>query len=418
MLRDCNNNAYRSASLGTDGVVGLRRTILPITEEKSRAPARHDGWHLKCRSRARPEMHQSEQLRKRCSGDAAPLRPRCFRYPDHPKARKMTQPPLRSPASARVNVVVPVYNKLPLLDQAIGSIVAAAEAHGATDIRLVDNGSTDGSFEFLRSRFSDKASVLRLSPATIGGVRNFGARASTAGIVSFLDCDCLVPSDFFTILEEVFERTGAAAAGRRIVLPPNPTWVESAWDQMHQDGLDGERTWINSANLAVRRRVFEAVGGFDESLETGEDAELCQRIRAAGGRIIQDQRLAVAHLDNSKTLPAFYRKERWRGLGMFGTVSVSALDKPTAMTVLHLLLLCIAAATIAITPFRWEWSVVLAVTLILVTPVVTVVYRKRSSIHRFNVIHATVLYELYFLARINAIFIVLFRRARNSRAAT
>jgi glycosyltransferase involved in cell wall biosynthesis len=314
-----------------------------------------------------------------------------------------------------VNVVVPVYNKLPLLDQSIGSIVAAAEAHGATDIRLVDNGSTDGSFEFLRSRFSDKASVLRLSPATIGGVRNFGARASTAGIVSFLDCDCLVPSDFFTILEEVFERTGAAAAGRRIVLPPNPTWVESAWDQMHQDGLDGERTWINSANLAVRRSVFEGVGGFDESLETGEDAELCQRIRAAGGRIIQDQRLAVAHLDNSKTLPAFYRKERWRGLGMFGTVSASALDKPTAMTFLHIVLLSVAVAVIALAPLGWGWRVLVALILILVAPVATVLYRKRTSIHRFSLIHATLLYELYFLARINALLMMAVRRAQASQ---
>jgi GT2 family glycosyltransferase len=323
----------------------------------------------------------------------------------------MTQSISGNSASARVNVVVPVYNKRTLLDAAITSIIAAAETHGATDISLVDNGSTDGSFELLNSRFRDKASVLKLTPGTIGAVRNFGARLGAADIVSFLDCDCLVPRNFFTVLEEVFDRTGAAAAGRRIVLPPNPTWVESTWDQMHQDGLDGERTWINSANLAVRRQVFEAVGGFDETLETGEDAELCLRIRNAGGRIMQDQRLAVAHLDNSKTLPAFYRKERWRGLGMFGTVSTSALDKPTAITLLHLLL-CMAAAVIAFAPFRWEWRALSALTLILFAPAVTVAYRKRSSIHRFNVLHATVLYELYFLARINAILVLIGRHVR------
>lgn len=328
----------------------------------------------------------------------------------------MTRPSLQSPTSARVNVVVPVYNKRHLLEPAIGSIVSAAETHGATDIRLVDNGSTDGSFELLSSLFGDRATVLRRSEGTIGAIRNFGARLGTADIVSFIDCDCLVPIDFFTTLERVFDRTGAAAAGRRIVLPPNPTWVESAWDQMHQDGLDGERTWINSANLAVRRRAFEAVGGFDENLETGEDAELCQRIRSSGGTIIQDQRLAVAHLDNSKTLGAFYLKERWRGLGMFGTVSSSALDKPTVMTLLHFLLLFIAVAVIAIAPFQWEWRLLVAVILLLAVPASTVIYRKRSSINRFNVIHATVLYELYFLARINAAFIVAVRRARAALA--
>lgn len=315
-----------------------------------------------------------------------------------------------------MNVVVPVYNKRPLLETAIASILAAAEIHGGTDIRLVDNGSTDGSFELLGCLFGKRASVLKLTPGTIGAVRNFGAGRGTAELISFLDCDCLVPVDFFTILEEVFERTGAAAAGRRIVLPPNPTWVESTWDQMHQDGLDGERTWINSGNLAVRRRVFETIGGFDETLETGEDAELCQRIRSAGGRIIQDQRLAVAHLDNSKTLPAFYRKERWRGLGMFATVSTSAIDKPTAMTLVHLVLLFTALAVLAVGPFRWQWRVAIAVTLTLVAPVTTVFYRKQSSIHRFNVVHAIILYELYLLARINATFIILGRRARAALA--
>jgi GT2 family glycosyltransferase len=324
----------------------------------------------------------------------------------------MTQRVLHNSANVRVNVVVPVYNKRPLLETAIGSIVAAAEIHGGTDILLVDNGSTDGSFELLGSLFGKKASVLRLTPGTIGAVRNFGAGRGTAEIISFLDCDCLIPVDFFTTLEDVFDRTGAAAAGRRIVLPPNPTWVEWTWDQMHQDGLDGERTWINSANLAVRRPVFETVGGFDETLETGEDAELCQRIRSGGGRIIQDQRLAVAHLDNAKTLPAFYRKERWRGLGMFATVSTSAIDKPTAITLLHFLLLGTAVAVLAMAPFQWVWRVLIAVILVLAAPALTVAYRKRSSIHRFNLLHALALYELYYLARINASFSVAGRRVR------
>lgn len=325
---------------------------------------------------------------------------------------QMTQQFSRNPANVRVNVVVPVYNKRPLLETAIGSILAAADIHGGTDICLVDNGSTDGSFELLGSLFGKRASVLRLTPGTIGAVRNFGAGRGTAEIISFLDCDCLVPADFFTILEEVFHRTGAAAAGRRIVLPPNPTWVEWTWDQMHQDGLDGERTWINSANLAVRRRVFETVGGFDATLETGEDAELCQRIRSRGGKIIQDQRLAVAHLDNAKTLPAFYRKERWRGLGMFATVSTSAIDKPTAITLLHFLCLCTAIVVLAVAPFKWVWRVLIAVILILVAPAATVVYRRQSSIHRFNLLYALALYELYFLARINATFSVAGRRMR------
>jgi cellulose synthase/poly-beta-1,6-N-acetylglucosamine synthase-like glycosyltransferase len=38
-----------------------------------------------------------------------------------------------------------------------------------------------------------------------------------------------------------------------------------------------------SANLAARRERFESVGGFDESLRTNEDADLCWRVQYAGG---------------------------------------------------------------------------------------------------------------------------------------
>jgi hypothetical protein len=79
---------------------------------------------------------------------------------------------------------------------------------------------------------------------------------------------------------------------------------------------------------------------------------------------------------------------------------------------LHFLLLCTAVAVLAMTPFNWVWRVLIAAILILVAPAATVAYRKQSSIHRFNLLHALALYELYFLARINAGFSVAARRVR------
>lgn len=317
-------------------------------------------------------------------------------------------------AQARIpiDVVIPVYNKRQLLDRALGSVLAAADAYGAATIWLMDNGSADGSFEALLALAAPNVHVARVADVTIGALRNAGAAGGTAPIISFIDCDCLLPSHFFSTLGAVFSKTGAAAAGRRIVLPPDPTWVEYTWDQMHQDGRDGERTWINSANLAVRRDMFERVGGFDEALETGEDAELCQRLREGGGRVIQDQRLAVAHLDNAKTLGAFYRKERWRGMGMFGTVNARALDKPTAMTFAHLALLAASLAVVLASPLGMAGRIAAASVFALAVPALTVWYRRRSSVGNFSVVRAALLYELYFLARGNAIVMLAGRRLR------
>src|SRR5215211_808483 len=98
----------------------------------------------------------------------------------------------------RIDVVIPVYNKRHLLEEAVGSVAIAAEAHGAARLWIVDNGSTDGSYEFLMQRFSRRATILRLPSGTISAVRNLGARQGDAGVLSFIDCDCLLQRDYFS----------------------------------------------------------------------------------------------------------------------------------------------------------------------------------------------------------------------------
>src|SRR5438552_3041381 len=80
---------------------------------------------------------------------------------------------------------------------------------------------------------------------------------------------------YFERREAVMAESGAEGTGCTVVLPPNPTWVEAVWNRMHDDGGEGDRAWINSANFAVRRDMFERIGGFNEALETDEDTEIC-----------------------------------------------------------------------------------------------------------------------------------------------
>jgi GT2 family glycosyltransferase len=313
--------------------------------------------------------------------------------------------------AARIDVVVPVYNKLRFLREAVGSIVAAGEAYGAAEIWLVDNGSTDGSYELLLDQFGGRARVLRLMSGTIAAVRNFGAKHGTAPIISFIDCDCLVPADYFSRLEAVMSESEAEATGCTVILPPNPTWVEAVWNRMHDDGGEGSRSWINSANFAVRRTNFERIGGFNEACETDEDTEICLRIRRAGGRLLSDRRLAVAHLDNAKTLSTFFRKERWRGLGMF-SASRKSIDKATVMMLAHIVAL-VSAITVLLIGSAAVWvRLLVALVLALLVPVTTVIYRQRSSVAPFSVVRAIILYELFYLARVNALAIIVVRAAR------
>lgn len=307
-----------------------------------------------------------------------------------------------APSAPTLSVIVPVYNKLRFLPQTIPSMVTAVRADGAAELILVDNGSTDGSWEFLDQYIVQGTAVLRLPIGTVAAVRNRGVAEAAGGLLLFLDCDVVVPPDYLARVREVFRVTGAVGVGCRVGLPSDPTWVEATWHRMHVRSGSGPREWINSGNFAVTREAFARVGGFDESLVSGEDPELCQRLTRAGGVLFEDQRLQVTHLDNAKTLKAFFGKEVWRALGMFGTAKARPVDKPLVMTLAHLGLLL--ASVLAVSLLVHEpavWLMGLAATWIV--PATAVLYRGLAGHRGFHVLPGILLYQAYFLARIVAL---------------
>jgi len=309
----------------------------------------------------------------------------------------------------RVSVVVPVFNKAPFLPAALDSIVAAVRAYGDADLIVVDHGSTDGSRELLGSRYGADARILDVSGGTIATVRNRGAAAATGSVLSFIDADCVIPADYLSRLRDVLATTGAGATGAEVVPPASPSWVEDVWYRLHRRGADGEQEWIGSANLAVVREAFDTVGGFDDRLVTGEDTELCQRLRSRGYRIYESKQLSVVHLDNARTVRAFYRKEVWRGLGMFGTVRPGSIDKPTVMTVVHLALCAAAIVALVLGPWAWPGRLAAAVGCLAAVPAATLVYRARAGGSLSRPLHALLLYEVYYAARGAAMARFLFR---------
>ena len=79
--------------------------------------------------------------------------------------------------------------------------------------------------------------------------------------------------------------------------PPDGTWVQRTYGYLRGGPRDQhDADWLGSGNLAVLRTAFELVGGFDTSLETGEDVDCCQRLRAAGLNRNSDSRLKSVHL--------------------------------------------------------------------------------------------------------------------------
>ena len=319
------------------------------------------------------------------------------------------------PRGPYFSVVIPVCNSLPYLTECIETVrTAAAEAPVAVELIVVDNGSTDGSYEMLVSKHRPPFRVEQFDRRNIAAVRNFGARLAGGTYLCFLDSDVLIPPDYFAQARDALEAHGADSTGCEVTVPSPASWVEETWASLHRPGTDGFVHYLNSANFIVSANAFRSIGGFDETLTTGEDAEIGQRLGHHGFRIYQARRVSAVHLRNPKSLGEFLGKQLWHGRGALGTVRKSSIDKPLAMTVLHAIL-CVAAAAMLVVPMRpFIERLALACICTLFAPVAAVAYRVASSrLWPSGLARSIVLYHVYFDARAVALARILAARLRD-----
>jgi glycosyltransferase involved in cell wall biosynthesis len=305
-----------------------------------------------------------------------------------------------------ITVVVPVLNGMKFLPQTVPTLLAAGRYTGRVEFIYVDNGSTDGSVDYLRGREREGIRLYSRKGDTIARMRNFGARQGTGQYLSFIDGDCSIPERYFEIAVSVLRATGAAATGCEVYLPDQPHWIESAWHDLHYVGRDRDVRYLNSGNFFVSRSVFERVGGFREDLLSGEDPELGERLNAAGERIRACPEVQAIHLGNPKSIPQFYRRNVWHGLGMFGTVSWNRLDRPVAMLGVHLIATLVGLAVLLTSPLSLGWRGSIALSLQLVAPLATVLARGLRTGRLRSGTVGIFLYWLYYWARLQALALV------------
>jgi rhamnosyltransferase len=180
-------------------------------------------------------------------------------------------------------------------DERLGAVVASAV--GACERVIVVDNTPDGAPSAAASLADERVTVLR-SGENLGlaGGLNAGVAAlpAEAEAVLFLDQDSELPEDLVPALAALLE-----SDGRIGVAAPTP------WDPAHDAGYDSvaalraevsDRTDVITSGMLVRRRALEQAGGFREEFFVDfVDIDFCLRVRRAGWRIVQDQRLRLPH---------------------------------------------------------------------------------------------------------------------------
>jgi GT2 family glycosyltransferase len=198
-----------------------------------------------------------------------------------------------------LTVVVPVYNGGPQLERCLDALLASD--YPGYEIVVVDDGSTDDSASLARARgVPVLQSGSRFGPAA---ARNRGASHARGSIILFVDADVVVRRDTLTHLVAHFGAQHIAAVfGSYDDAPAAAGFVSQYKNLLHhfvhqQSSREAATFWAGCG--AVRRKAFEAVGGFDErryNRPSIEDIELGYRLRRKDFMIILDRELQVTHL--------------------------------------------------------------------------------------------------------------------------
>ncbi len=135
--------------------------------------------------------------------------------------------------------------------------------------------------------------------------RNRGAARGSAPWLVFLDADVLPrPGLLDALVRDVPAEVGVVAGG--IVDEPSGNGAAVRYAAlkaaMSQETVLAHGKWAfaQTANAAVRREAFEAVGGFRAFVRSGGDADLCFRIRRAGWELISRPGAAVVHVNRAR----------------------------------------------------------------------------------------------------------------------
>jgi hypothetical protein len=252
-----------------------------------------------------------------------------------------------------ISVVIPVRNGAAHLRRCLSSIKANLQPADRVEIVVVDNGSSDGSAEIARGC---GARVISLPDLKVGACRNAGAAAAGGGILAFIDADNEVAPGWLQTCVSAFQDPQMGAAGCQYRTPEGATWVQRIYDTLRARTTERRDVeWLAAGNLAVRRTVFDQIGGFDEQLEACEDVQLCQSVRQAGYRVVSEPGMDSVHHGDPATLTALFFGELWRGRD---NLRVSLRGPWTLRTVPSMLMPVVGLGCLALVALglvAWPW---------------------------------------------------------------
>ena len=225
--------------------------------------------------------------------------------------------PASGPSHRDITVVIPVRDNISGLHRLIGALRGLR-------VIVVDDGS---SVPVAQSEFDamhcDVQVLRHLHSAGPAAARNTGLAACETDFVAFLDSDVVPRRGWLEALLGHFCDPAVALVAPRIVgLHPADNAV--ARYEAVRSSLDlgvreapvvpyGPVSYVPSAAIICRRSALVSIGGFDETMHSGEDVDLCWRLVESGARLRYEPIALVAH-DHRTDIREWFSRKAFYGM--------------------------------------------------------------------------------------------------------
>ncbi|MAZ84417.1 MAG: hypothetical protein CME90_12545 [Hoeflea sp.] len=241
--------------------------------------------------------------------------------------------------SLRFSIIVPVYNNPADLRKCIESLKALDYPAQKYEIIVVDNNSTDGTAAVARELGVTCLSETRFQSSY--AARNTGIKAAKGTFIAFTDSDCVADKNWLKAIDAVSEDNSAGCFAGEILSVPPTTTVERFSDKiglLRQKGpLSGWhfKPYAQTANAVYRKSVFNKIGLFDPTTNSGGDAAIAWRMLDKTSYTIRFVPEAIVYHHHRTSVPDLYSQFRRYGGGKMSWALSQPDYQPPAIAALE-----------------------------------------------------------------------------------
>lgn len=204
-----------------------------------------------------------------------------------------------------ISVIIPLFNKRLTICKTVASVLR--QTYNNFELIIVDDGSTDGSMELVKAKFSDsRVRYISKQNSGVSATRNLGVKEAHGEWVAFLDADDLWLPTYLEEMVGVIKRNTqanmAGCASYGVYWKSHEVYTDRMIDKYYnKEGLINFFMCMDCMShigaTCIKKETFCRVGGFDTNVKNNEDILLMAKIALENRYVYLGKMLHVYMLD-------------------------------------------------------------------------------------------------------------------------